>query len=250
MLKNLILFFRNISCKIISKLQPISTINGSDYFEIVDNKLRQSQGLKIVDIGAGRNTKYKDLSIIEDNNHILIGADISGEELSYNTTIHDKVICDASKCIDIQSESVDLITSCYCVEHLQDTEKFISEASRVLKTEGELMLIFAGGKAIHSCLNKLLPHHLSRKLLFTLIPGSDKGLGFKAYYHLCTKREFSQTLIKYGFHINNIDCGYTNASYFGFFPPLCLLVLLIDIIFCNLRIEQFAQFYIVSATKK
>ena len=112
-----------------------------DYLNLVENYLRNEVKNKdVLDLGCG-NGKY--LSLLENYCQALYGLDLSSEQLAL---IHKKeiVICADASAIPLQSESLDLIYSCWMFGTILDEEKrlkAINEAKRVIKLGGKIILV-------------------------------------------------------------------------------------------------------------
>lgn len=89
-------------------------------------------GKKILDIGCGNG--YLSQKLIKKSN-IVIGLDINSEKLKEKNV--DLVIHDLNNnSLPIKTESIDIIVSCHCFEHLYRPDRVLLEIKRVLKKEG------------------------------------------------------------------------------------------------------------------
>lgn len=96
-----------------------------------------NENKKILDLGCGEGTR---LSLISDTG---TGIDISGKAISLARKKFPKlnfVIGNLEK-LPFNNESFDLVYSAYVFEHLRDHLEVISEAKRVLKKDGNFVII-------------------------------------------------------------------------------------------------------------
>ena len=95
-------------------------------------------GKKALDIGCGTglNSKY-----IQQNGFNVTGVDISPVAIEkYIKAGNEGHVADISKSLPYDDETFDLVFASEVIEHLVDTEKFLNEIYRVLKTDGNLLL--------------------------------------------------------------------------------------------------------------
>lgn len=95
---------------------------------------------KIVDLGCGEGTR---LSLILPKNTEGTGVDISATAVSLGKSRYPtiKFIQADLESIPLESGSFDLVYSAYVLEHLSTPEKVLTEAVRLLKRDGYLILI-------------------------------------------------------------------------------------------------------------
>jgi hypothetical protein len=129
-------------------------------------------------------------------------------------------------------------------------DRFLAEASRVLKRNGRLCVVFAGGYSLHAIINKILPHALARRVLYFFLPGSEVSQGFRAYYHLGTQKQFAQSLKVHGFQVKDIRYSFGSRGYFTFFLPCYLAVLLLDRLIAGINYTNWAADFIFIADKQ
>ena len=112
------------------------------------------------------------------------------------------------------------------------------------------MLLFVPCRnAPYACLNRMLPHVLTKMLLRTLNPGGHGGQGFPPYYDRCTPRDFRRIAERTG--MNVIDCRtYHMSSYFNVFFPVYLLWRAWILLTHRIAPEQFAETFSMALRKE
>ncbi len=233
-------------CQVLNKSLNLPHLLGQGnvlYLQHCAEFINTNRDKKVLDIGAGRKLYFADL-LIKPCSNTIIGCDISLDEVQLNGDLDEVVICDASKEIPLPDQSVDLVTSYMCMEHLPDTKTFLNEAVRVLKPGSPMIFYFAGGLAPHALINRLFPPHISKRIIYFFLPGSENRLGFPAYYDGVTLSRFSQLLRERGVHIDNIYVNYNFREYLSFFLPLYLVGLVIDYVRYVLQCKEYACSYI------
>jgi SAM-dependent methyltransferase len=146
--------------------------------------------------------------------------------------------------------TVDLVASSSVLEHVQDVEGFVRNASQMLKPGGGFIHVFSCRYAPSALLNRLLPNWLTRRILHFVIPGSEGILGFPAYYDRCYASAFRSLLDRHGFEVIELRPKYFAADYFGFFVPMFLGVAGYELIARALNAENLAAVLLVVARKR
>jgi ubiquinone/menaquinone biosynthesis C-methylase UbiE len=203
----------------------------------------------LVDVGGGKRchfAKYRrDSSPIK-----LIAVDASQEALAQNDDVDDRFATDVMDGLPFQDQSIDMIVSRSVLEHLRDVEFLIADSARVLKREGLFIHVFPSKFAPFSVANQLLPRRFSRRLLFTLIPGSEGEQGFPAYYDRTYPSAIRRLLGRHGFEVVDMRLSYYQAEYFDFFVPLYLVNALYELVAQTLALENLAAAVLVVARKR
>ncbi len=210
-------------------------IFGAFNHEVVSVIDSLTQGAIIVDIGGGRRSPFA--------KHIntdieVIGVDISDEELKLNKDLSRFVVCDVTKHLPFEDNSVDLIMSRSVVEHLDGVDKFLEESYRVLKPGGKCIHLFPSKFAPFSIANMMLPNVLAKKILYKLHPHQVGLGGFKAYYQYTYHPAFPNALKRAGFKVELSKAGYYQSNYFSFCVPLYLISATYEVLlhFFNIRL--------------
>jgi ubiquinone/menaquinone biosynthesis C-methylase UbiE len=110
--------------------------------KILQEYINSANGIKVLDIGCGEGTR---LAGLIKNNKIIegCGIDISDTaiELAKKNYPYLKFINSDIEKISYKDKTFDLIYSAYVLEHLNNPEKLLKEAKRLLKSNGILILI-------------------------------------------------------------------------------------------------------------
>src|SRR5262245_37914407 len=131
-----------------------------EYNDLCASWITEHPDITVLDVGTGKRLTYA--ALLGSTERWIIGCDISKEEMRYNSALDEAIVSDASVSIPLSNASIDFLTSNYCIEHLLDVDRFLAEASRVLKPNGRLCVVFAGGYSLHAIINKILPHEIGR----------------------------------------------------------------------------------------
>src|SRR3989338_1638893 len=114
------------------------TINfSSALFKALLEYLKPQKNEKILDIGCNEGYYVKR---IEDYTENVLGIDAS--ERAVREAVTSKVEIGDAISLRFESESFDKIYSLNVIEHMSDVSKFLSEATRVLKTGGEMIIVY------------------------------------------------------------------------------------------------------------
>lgn len=81
---------------------------------------------------------YEQLKVINPDKYIA--CDCAKELLAKHPGRIKKVVCDLEKYRPFENESFDLLSAFFLLEHIEDTQHFFSEAFRVLKEKGQLII--------------------------------------------------------------------------------------------------------------
>lgn len=192
-----------------------------------DELLDDASVTRIADIGAGREWHFRHDTLERYNQH-LIGLDIDADEMAFNRALDEAIECDVTKGMPIDAASIDLMTVSSGVEHFSDNRAFLAHAARVIKPGGRMIAKFPNRRAPFAILNRMIPNRLAQKLLYTLRPGSEGKLGFKAYYDRCLHSVFSQDARDAGFEVETTYVSFNSSEYFKFFVPVYLASLALD----------------------
>ncbi len=120
--------------------------------------LKQAKGARVVDVGCG--VGYGTVELAREA-HLVIGLDqdqealtLAGQRYQANNLLWVQGVADS---LPFRDASVDLICCFQVLEHLQQPERFLQEARRILAADGILLLTTPNRSAVFSGLN---PHHV------------------------------------------------------------------------------------------
>lgn len=148
----------------------------------------------------------------------------------------------------IRSTSVDVITATEVIEHLVDLDNFFSEAKRVLKPRGKIILSTENLAAYHNIFALILGNqpytgpYLSRKYVIGHRPNAyfyESGMTKTMFPHLnvMTAKSLEQLLVKHGFRL-------IRSKGVGFYPLPPLLWTFFN------TIDKYHSSYIVTLAQK
>jgi ubiquinone/menaquinone biosynthesis C-methylase UbiE len=166
-----------------------------------------------------------------------------------NKDVDEKRVADVTKCLPFARDEVNIITSRFVLEHLEDVEKFVSLSSRVVKQHGYCIHLFPSKFAPFALLNQLLPASVSRSKLLSIYPDKRGGRGFVAYYDRCYYAALNRVFVKHGFRIVGARFSYYQSYYFAFFVPLFMLSCVYEIFLKALKAKNLSPYVIVVAQK-
>lgn len=237
--------------KRIERLFPQYKIKLQERFEEdISHCLEAMNEATVLDIGGGRSSRLLK-SLIKKSPSNVIAVDISPQELALNDTANFKVCADASRGLPFADNSVQVITSRFLVEHIEDTERFIAESARVTNSHGSAFHLVAAPYSPFATLGKLLPLKWSRKLIARIYPAQIGILGYAVHYNRCSFGQFTKLLDTYGFTVENTTCSYHQSAYLYACFPLFLLSACYDACIHMLGLRMLcAAFYVRAAVSK
>lgn len=199
------------------------------------------------DIGGGKRLMYG--KALKNHNAKVYGVDISDKELEANAEVCGKIVTDVCREIPLPHGKVDMITSSSVLEHLRQPEAFFANAYKSLKPGGYFIHVCPCRYAVFAVINRLLPHKLSRKILFFFKPEAKGTCGFPAYYKELYMDGIKKMLDDTGFELVGCYTDYRQSSYYTFFFPLFLINYGWDRLMYRLRLKNMAA-YILFVAKK
>lgn len=108
------------------------------YKEFARSFVPSDRVLKILDIGCGTGVNASKLG---EKGHQIIGIDISPVAIEkFRLQGFEGKVCDLTKGIPYGDDCFDLVFASDIIEHLEDTDVFLTEILRVLKPHGNLIL--------------------------------------------------------------------------------------------------------------
>lgn len=218
------------------------------YEEKVGERVLRADGQVVVDVGGGKSCPFAHFRR-EGSRTRIVAVDCSEEELRENEDVDEKVVADVTRGLPFPDASVDMIVSRSVLEHLRDVRSFVAEARRALKEGGYFIHLFPCRFAPFAMINRALPHAVSRRLLYSLVP-ETKGIGgFPAVYRDCYYSATRRVLEDNGFEIEDIITSYYQSPYFAFFLPFYLLSAAYELAVQTLGAKNLCAYLLVVAKK-
>lgn len=218
------------------------------YAATVARHLNARRGQTVIDLGAGRSCHFASLRR-PDVGGAIIGVDVSAEQLRANDDLDAKVLVAPGAPLPFGDGTADLFVSRSALEHIDGVASVLAEAHRVLRPGGHTIHVFPSKLAPFAIINRVLPRRVARRLLRTLVPGSDQRLGFRAYYDHCTAAAMEQLLRRSGFEVVETQVSYYQSHYFGFFVPLFLLSAGYELVVRALGLRRLAATVLIVARR-
>ncbi len=167
----------------------------SKYFDFLNDTIDSKS--VVFDLGCG-NGKFSPIEKIDSKPNIVIGLDVDEELLRENTYLKSRVLGDAHK-LPFRQNSFDVIITRAVMEHLENPDIMLSEASKVLKPEGTIIIQTPNKRSPIGFLSSMLSLK-GRALFKRIFTHEDKLEGnYETYYRCNTGRRLSNTLNKNGF---------------------------------------------------
>jgi SAM-dependent methyltransferase len=198
-------------------------------------------GSLVLDAGAGNRCVYASHSLR------VIGTDVLITDLRNNRDIESAVVSDLEVDFPFHSYSIDAVTTCYFVEHIHDTERFIRNVARILKPGGKLFMLFPCRYAPFAVINRLIPNRLAIKMLHQFVEGSRGG--FPATYNNCWPKRMREILGRNGLRVVQTKLCFYQSHYYASFLPIYLFSLAYDMLLQRLKIESMAASAFIFAEK-
>ncbi|MBI4293883.1 MAG: methyltransferase domain-containing protein [Betaproteobacteria bacterium] len=191
-----------------------------DYLESLVHKYLR-EGITIYDLGGGKNP-FISLDQKKALSATVVGLDICENELSRAPDgVYDRTIVH-----DIATfrghEDADLVLCRAVLEHVRNTAGAIEAISSILRPGGKALIFVPSRNALYARLNKLLPEHVKKMLLFAIYPGTKRDHGFPAFYDQCVPSQLVAVSKKYGMEV--AEERYYFISYYFFFCFPCYII--------------------------
>jgi SAM-dependent methyltransferase len=153
-----------------------------------------------LDVGANDGSFCPEVIRISQRVKHLSGVDPDVEKLQRNPLLSQRYPSTLEDA-EISPESFDLLYSFYVFEHVDDEERFISAASRVLKPGGSLFFITPNGSHYFAFLSSLFARlKVQRSVLGLLRPAElVDAYHYPAVYKLNCPKDIEKVGRKYGF---------------------------------------------------
>jgi SAM-dependent methyltransferase len=213
--------------------------------------LNRRPGQVVLDVGGGKECPF--LPFLQaPATHLIIALDLSEEELRRNPRLGEKVVADATaRGFPLRDGATDLVVSRAVLEHIRDSTAFFENCARVLRPGGVMVHAFSGRFAPFALMNRAVPNWLTRRLIGYLHPEwrEEANYGFLAFYHRCYFSAIKELLDRFGFENIRFDLLYYQSTYFDFFFPLFILMVLYDWTASALGIRNLASGIVVTAER-
>lgn len=182
----------------------------------------------IVDWGCGRGGDTSDLpslyrsrlKTLNTGEVRVVGVDID-PVASTNPTLHDFYLLNDGKCLDIMSESVDMVICDFVLEHIDSPSEFIAEVTRILKPGGYFCARTTNKWGYVAIASKLIPKSLHARVLSVAQPQRKPEDVFPAPYLINTASDIRR-LFSYDFDYC-VQYEFAEPAYFGDSRPGLLL---------------------------
>jgi len=165
------------------------------YLEIVDyavERLVENNNTKpiLLDAGCGHSTVLED---IYKKCKTVLGVDLDREGLNANKLV-DKKIYACLTDIPIEDNSVDIVTSAWVLEHIEDPEAFMHEIDRVLKPGGFFVFIAPNIDGWFAFASSIIPDKFHGFINKHLYRRSTEDT-FKSYYKMNSEEDLDKLLV-------------------------------------------------------
>lgn len=240
-------------CIRIEHYLPYQTTNLTDlYVKVVAQYMNSRAGGVVVDVGGGRRclfARYRDPAAQAK----IIAVDISEEKLSHNADVDEKRVADISQGLPFEAEEIDLLTSCWVLEHLVNVDSFVKSAKVAMKRGGYSIHLFASKFAPYALINQALPEAFADKVVYGVLPRHKEGRHggrFPDFYDRCYYSAIKKVMENHGFEVVGAHLRYYQSRYFSFFVPLYVLSVLYEMLIQALAMKNLAARVLIVARKK
>lgn len=203
-----------------SKYGNYTNIDGTILFYLRVNSLL-SKSSHLLDVGCGRGECGDDLIEIRRNLRIFKGKVSKVIGIDVNISGIENPFLDEFRQIiglnwPIDNGSIDIIICDWVIEHVNDTEKFFSEAKRVLKKDGIIFIRTPNKWNYVTILSKLIPNRFHSKILSVAQPRKKEMDVFPTYYQCNTIPSIKNRLSNAGLKDIVVFCYDAEPAYLSF----------------------------------
>ena len=230
---------RRVSASINRMLPENVRKDGNHHFltETLSDILRQ--GAVVYDLGGGAQP-YVSRQLKEQWSARLVGLDICEEELKKAPQgVYDEIIV-ADLCSFKGNADADVVICQATLEHVKDTSGAIEAIASILKPGGKAYLFAPCRNAVFARLNLILPQQSKERILYTLLPETEKSQGFPAYYDEGTPARLEKLFAENHLRVVKRKLFWM-SSYFMVFVPLFLLWRMWQLLFYLVARENAAE---------
>jgi ubiquinone/menaquinone biosynthesis C-methylase UbiE len=145
-------------------------------------KIADDLGSKvIVEVGSGRGELCQ---MLEEEGANCVATDLSKKRIKEASSKVSNVVVSDAQILPFKSESIDVLISIENIEHLENIDKFLKEAYRVLKSNSKLYI--------------KTPNRITYDIFFLIQEKSRKG--YFRHKYVLTHRGLKKRMTKVGFH--------------------------------------------------
>jgi len=249
MIKRLIDSQRWLSSKFDGLLALEYRIDGNSHFLQSFLPSYIKSGLRIYDIGGGKNP-YLSVEKKKELNAVVVGFDIDDGELKKAPRgAYDEIVCGDITNYEGRGDA-DLAICQALLEHVKDTEKAFAAIASILKPGGVAVVFVPSKNALYAKVNTMASEKVRRWLLDITYPAATKANhGFAAYYDRCSPAEFRQLAKNNNLSIIE-ERFYYYSWYLSFCFPAHVLWRLWILLFRFLKKEQAAESFSMVMRKR
>lgn len=124
---------------------------------------------RVLDAGCGEYNRLLDKSSIEK----LIGCDIDSSAIRNNKDISEGIVADLEN-LTLSENDFDLVMSYDVIEHLDNPERFVESAARMLKRDGHIFVITPNRNSLFGFVAWLIPYTI-KKIILKILGISSKN---------------------------------------------------------------------------
>jgi SAM-dependent methyltransferase len=179
-------------------------------------------GGSALDVGANDGSRCPEVLRIAQRCSALSGVDPDAAKLQRNPLVQTRY-CTTLEDAEIPAGSFDLLYSFYVFEHVVDTERFLSAASRALKPGGSFYFMTPNGHHYFAFLSALFAKLKMQRRVLGALRGSQliESYHYPAVYKLNCPRDIERVGRKFGFdqfeyryseQLNEISCYFPGIT--------------------------------------
>ena len=175
----------------------------------------------VVDFGCGRGVYAEDaipfrrqLRDLRGAGRTVIGMDVDSRAAS-NPFVDEFRMAEPGGKWPAEDDSADLVIADFVVEHLEDPDRFLAEAARVLKRGGHVAIRTPNSAGYVVWISRIVPGKLHRTVLRRAQPDREEEDVFPAVYHCNSAPRLRRALAGHGFDAVAYGHG-AEPSYLGF----------------------------------
>ncbi|MBI4414967.1 MAG: class I SAM-dependent methyltransferase [Candidatus Kerfeldbacteria bacterium] len=152
----------------------------------------------------------------------IIGVDGDAEAVAKNPFVTERVVADLRR-LPLESETVDVITAEFVLEHLEYPHAVFRECARVLKPGGSMLFLTPNLFNPIILASRLLPHAVHRWFRSSLLHRHDEA--HRTFYRANTARALLELCSASGLRLRSLQYA-GNPEYIAFCIPLALPAIL------------------------